>query len=70
MNKSLALLPLIVLLAACGTTDPYGKRADMERERQEKYVDRSIDKAAAPQVSKQKFIELIRVNKVLKLVNK
>jgi hypothetical protein len=45
MNKSLALLPLIVLLAACGTTDPYGKRADMERERQEKYVDRSIDKA-------------------------
>jgi hypothetical protein len=33
------------MLAACGTTDPYGKRADAERERQERYVEKTIDKA-------------------------
>jgi len=43
--KSLLLLPIVAILAACGTTDPYGKRADQERERQERYVERSIDKA-------------------------
>ncbi len=45
MKKTLLLLPLVALMTACGTTDPYGKRADMERERQERYVERSIDKA-------------------------
>ena len=45
MKKILTLLPLVAVLAACGTTDPYGKRADMERERQEKLVERAIDKA-------------------------
>lgn len=45
MKKTLLLLPVIAVLAACGTTDPYGKRADMERERQERYVEKSIDKA-------------------------
>ena len=43
--KSLFLIPIVAILAACGTTDPYGKRADLERERQEKYVERVIDKA-------------------------
>ena len=45
MKKILLTLPLVALLAACGTTDPYGKRADQERERQEKYVERTIDQA-------------------------
>lgn len=43
--KSLILIPIVAILAACGTTDPYAKRADAERERQEKYVERSVDKA-------------------------
>lgn len=45
MKKFLIALPMIAMLAACGTTDPYAKRADAERERQERYVERSIDKA-------------------------
>jgi hypothetical protein len=45
MKKTLLLIPVISMLAACGTTDPYAKRADAERERQEKYVERVIDKA-------------------------
>jgi hypothetical protein len=45
MNKKLILLPIIAALTACGTTDPYIKRADAERERKEKYVDKVIDKA-------------------------
>ena len=45
MKKALLLLPIVALLAACGTTDPYGKRAEQERARQEKYVERTIDKA-------------------------
>ena len=45
MKKALLLLPIVAALAACGTTDPYGKRADVERARQEKYVDRVIDQA-------------------------
>jgi hypothetical protein len=45
MKNVLMIAPVVAMLAACGTTDPYGKRADMERERQEKYVERSIDKA-------------------------
>lgn len=45
MMKTILLIPVIAILAACGTTDQYGKRADMERERQEKYVERVIDKA-------------------------
>ena len=42
---TLAVIVLSTLLTACGTTDPMAKRADMERERQERYVERSIDKA-------------------------
>ena len=45
MKKTLLLIPVVAMLAACGTTDPYGKRADMERERQERQVERVIDKA-------------------------
>ena len=45
MKKALMVVPLVAMLAACGTTDPYGKRADIERERQEKLVERVIDKA-------------------------
>lgn len=43
--KKLILLPIVAALTACGTTDHYGKRADQERSRQEKQVERSIDKA-------------------------
>ena len=45
MKKILTVLPIVAVLAACGTTDPYGKRADMERERQERQVERVIDKS-------------------------
>lgn len=46
MKKSLMLIPLVALLAACGTTkDAYERRADAERERQERQVARVIDKA-------------------------
>lgn len=45
MNKLLLALPLVSILAACGTTDPYEKRANTERERNEKAVERAIDKA-------------------------
>ena len=45
MKKTLLLIPIIATLAACGSTDPYAKRADAERERQERYVERTIDQA-------------------------
>jgi hypothetical protein len=45
MKKILTLLPLVAILAACGTTDPYQKRAEQERERQERYVEKAIDQA-------------------------
>lgn len=45
MKKFLMIVPLVAMLAACGTTDPYAKRADNERARQEKYVERTIDQA-------------------------
>jgi hypothetical protein len=45
MKKLFVVLPVIALLTACGSTDPYAKRADAERERQERYVERTIDKA-------------------------
>jgi hypothetical protein len=43
--KALLLIPIVAVLAACGTTDPYAKRADQERSRQERYVERTIDQA-------------------------
>ena len=45
MRKFLMIVPLVAMLAACGTTDPYQKRAENERDRQERLVERSIDKA-------------------------
>ena len=45
MKKTLLLIPVVAMLAACGTTDPYGKRAEQERAIQTKSVERTIDKA-------------------------
>lgn len=45
MKKTLLLLPVLATLVACGTTDPYEKRAIADREHQERLVDRAIDKA-------------------------
>jgi hypothetical protein len=46
MKKILTLLPIVAMLAACGTTrDAYERRADNERDRQERYVEKTIDKA-------------------------
>ena len=46
MKKFLLVVPVIALLTACGVTrDPYERRADAERERQERYVENAIDKA-------------------------
>jgi hypothetical protein len=45
MKKTLLLIPIVAMLAACGTSDPYQKRASQERDRQEKYIERSISKA-------------------------
>lgn len=45
MKKFIIAVPFIAVLAACGTTDPYEKRANAERERQERAVERAIDKA-------------------------
>jgi hypothetical protein len=45
MNKQLLVVPVVALLAACGTTEKFEKRAETERVRQEKYVERTIDKA-------------------------
>ena len=46
MKKILLLVPIVAILAACGTTkDAYEKRADNERQRQERYVERAIDQA-------------------------
>lgn len=45
MKKALLVLPLVAALAACSTTDRFEKRAEAERERQEKLVERAIDRA-------------------------
>jgi hypothetical protein len=45
MKKAIVLLPIVSALTACGTTSSFDKRADQARERQEKYVERSLDKA-------------------------
>lgn len=47
MKKFYTLLPIVLAIAACSSTssDPYSKRAEVERERQEKAVERAIDKA-------------------------
>lgn len=45
MNKLILMVPVVALLAACGTTERFEKRAENERVRNEKYVERTIDKA-------------------------
>lgn len=45
MNKFLILMPMVAALTACGTTDKFEKRANDINERQEKHVERAIDKA-------------------------
>jgi hypothetical protein len=47
MKKTLLVLPLVVALSACGTfsSDPYEKRSERERERQEASARRAIDNA-------------------------
>jgi len=45
MKKHLFVVPVVALLAACGTTEKFEKRAEYENKRQEKYVERTIDKA-------------------------
>jgi hypothetical protein len=46
MKKFLVLIPVIASLTACSTTsDPYEKRANYERERNEAAVEKAIDKA-------------------------
>jgi hypothetical protein len=45
MMKLLILVPVAAVLAACGTTEKFEKRAEFESKRQEKYVERTIDKA-------------------------
>ena len=46
MKRLLLATAVVGILAGCSSTsDPYQKRADAERERQEKYAERAIDKA-------------------------
>lgn len=47
MNKVIALVPMIAVLAACSSSpkESYERRAYEERERQERLVERAIDKA-------------------------
>jgi hypothetical protein len=46
MKKLVYTIPLIAMLAACGTTssDHYDKRVDAERERREKAVERTVSR--------------------------
>lgn len=45
MKKLLLVIPFVAVLAACGTTDPYEKRANVERERQDRAAERAVDQA-------------------------
>ena len=50
MKKALAVLPMVAILAACGTTtgggaDRFEKRTEQNRERSERFAERAIDKA-------------------------
>lgn len=45
MTRFILALPVAALLTACGTTEKFEKRAEYEDKRQEKYVERTIDKA-------------------------
>jgi len=45
MKILLLVLPLIGILAACGSTDPYQKRAEAERERADKAAEQAVNRA-------------------------
>jgi hypothetical protein len=45
MKKLFLIFPVVATLAACGITDPYEKRANYERERQDRAAERAIDRA-------------------------
>lgn len=45
MIKIILAVSMALVIAACGSTDPYEKRAKYEREKQEKAVETSIDRA-------------------------
>lgn len=45
MKKYIFAVPFVTVLAACGTTNVYDKRADAERERQDRAAERAVDRA-------------------------
>lgn len=45
MKKTLLLIPIIAMLAACGTTDKYGKIAEQEQKTRIKSAEKILDKA-------------------------
>jgi hypothetical protein len=45
MKNIFVICSVAVLLTACGSTDPYQKRADAERERTERQIERALDRA-------------------------
>lgn len=45
MKKLFLIFPVVATLVACGTTDPYEKRANLERERQDKAAEQAINRA-------------------------
>jgi hypothetical protein len=45
MKKFLILVPVVAALTACSTTEKFDKRSEQINERQEKFVERAIDKA-------------------------
>jgi len=47
MKKTLLLIPIVAMLAACGTTDVYQKRADNERKYDEAAKEKMLDEMPA-----------------------
>ena len=43
--NALVMMPIVLAISACGTTDTYEKRADQIRDRQERQAERAIDKS-------------------------
>jgi hypothetical protein len=42
MNRAIILAPIVLALAACGTTNPYDKRADELRKYREEQIERTL----------------------------
>lgn len=45
MKKTLLLIPIVAMLAACGTTDKYGKIAEQEQKARVKSAEKILDKS-------------------------